>query len=312
MIYPIRFKHCHRFVAALLLAASGCAAQEGPLPSTAAPATVPVQSPTRALPYKVERINEPGPMLGVLVKIDLADARVKVKVALADDRDPDGDGPCVGQLDTTQAAARRHDFDVTMNASFFAVPKARELNGKAIRYFTGNCGYPVGWHFSGGKLHGKPAKDNLRATLIVHASNKVSIRENVKALPDDTRFAVSGNAMILYDGKITRELERGLAPTSAAGISADGKTLYLAVIDGRQPGHSRGASLDEMAALMLKWGAHHAINFDGGGSTTMVLKDPATGVFTTVNRPSDTSSLAIPQLVERPVIDVIGVAIAKE
>jgi exopolysaccharide biosynthesis protein len=262
------------------------------------------------MPYMVERINESGPLVGVLVKVDLANPRVKV--SLADDRDPDGDEPCVGLLDTTQQVARRNDFDITMNASFFEVPKVLEVRGKAVRYAVGSCGYPVGWHFSGGRLLGKPAKDNLRATLIVYSGNKVSIRENVKELPTDTHFAVSGNSMILYDGKIVRELEDGFAPTSAAGISADGKTLYLAVVDGRQAGHSRGATLIEMSALMLKWGAYHAINFDGGGSTTMVLKDPATGVFTTVNRPSDVSSLPITQLLERPVIDVIGISIAKE
>jgi exopolysaccharide biosynthesis protein len=273
-----------------------------------APAIVPVPTITRALPYKAERIAEAGPLAGVAVTVDLTDPRVRVKVALTDDRDPDGDGPCVGQLDTTSQAARKHDFAVTINASFFAVPKARDFNGKTVRYFAGNCGYPVGWHFSRGKIMGRPANDNLRATLIVSKAGKVWIRNHVKELPADTEFAVSGNAMILYDGKVTRELERGFAPTTAVGLSADGKTLYLVAIDGRQE-KSRGASLDEMAAIMLKMGAWHAINFDGGGSTTMVLKDPATGVFATVNRPSDVSSLGIAQLVERAVIDVIGIAI---
>jgi hypothetical protein len=273
-----------------------------------APAIVPVPTITRALPYKAERIAEAGPLAGVAVTVDLTDPRVRVKVALADERDPDGDGPCVGQLDTTSQAARKHDFAVTINASFFAAPKARDFNGKTVRYFAGNCGYPVGWHFSRGKILGRPAKDNLRATLIVNKAGKVAIRHHVKELPADTEFAVSGNAMILYDGKVTRELERGFAPTTAVGLSADGKTLYLVAIDGRQE-KSRGASLDEMAAIMLKMGAWHAINFDGGGSTTMVLKDPATGVFATVNQPSDVSSLGITQLVERAVIDVIGIAI---
>lgn len=42
----------------------------------------------------------------MLVKIELSDPRVRVAVALADDRDPDGDGPCVGQLATTSQVAR--------------------------------------------------------------------------------------------------------------------------------------------------------------------------------------------------------------
>jgi exopolysaccharide biosynthesis protein len=297
-----------RLLTASLLPISFLIASSHVLAKEEAPAVVPVPTVTRALPYKVTRIAEAGPLAGVVVTVDLTDPRVRVKVALTDDRDPDGDGACVGQLDTTSQAARKHDFAVTINASFFAVPKSRDFNGKTVRYFVGNCGYPVGWHLSQGKVLGRPVKDNLRATLVINKSGKVSIRDHVKELPADAAFAVSGNAMILYDGKVTRELERGFAPTTAVGISADGKTLYLAAIDGRQE-KSRGASLDEMAAILLKMGAWHAINFDGGGSTTMVLKDPATGVFATVNQPSDVSSLGITQLVERAVIDVIGIAV---
>lgn len=295
-------------LAAILFSTSLLIAPSHVLAKDDVPAIVPVPTVVRAQPYKVARIAEAGPLAGVAVTVDLTDPRVRVKVALTDERDPDGDGPCVGQLDTTSQAARKHDFAVTINASFFAAPKARDVNGKTVRYFVGNCGYPVGWHLSRGKVLGRPAKDNLRATLVVSKNGKVSIRNQLKELPADAEFAVSGNAMILYDGKITRELERGLAPTSAVGISADGKTLYLVVIDGRQE-KSRGATLDEMAAILMKMGAWHAINFDGGGSTTMVLKDPATGVFTIVNQPSDVSSLGIAQLVERAVIDVIGIAV---
>jgi exopolysaccharide biosynthesis protein len=80
------------------------------------------------------------------------------------------------------------------------------------------------------------------------------------------------------------------------------------VIDGRKE-KSRGASLDEMAEIMLKMGTAHAISFDGGGNIAMALKEPATGVFATVNEPSDVSPLGIPQMVEREVIDVIGIAV---
>jgi exopolysaccharide biosynthesis protein len=56
-------------------------------------------------------------------------------------------------------------------------------------------------------------------------------------------------------------------PRTAAGVSEDGGTLILAVIDGRQPGWSDGVTLPELAALMIQHGAHNAINLDGGGSS---------------------------------------------
>jgi exopolysaccharide biosynthesis protein len=44
----------------------------------------------------------------------------------------------------------------------------------------------------------------------------------------------------------------------------------MVVVDGRQPGYSEGASLMELAELMLEKGAFYAMNLDGGGSSSMV------------------------------------------
>ncbi|HEV3402013.1 MAG TPA: phosphodiester glycosidase family protein, partial [Acidimicrobiales bacterium] len=51
--------------------------------------------------------------------------------------------------------------------------------------------------------------------------------------------------------------------------------------DGRQPGHSAGMTLAEAARLMLDLGATEAINLDGGGSTTFVVRGRVS------NRPSE-------------------------
>lgn len=277
----------------------------------AALAAASLSAAEQSLPYTVERFSLPGPVAGVVVKVDLGDARVRVKVALADDRDPDGDGPCVGQLDTTSNAARKQDFQIAMNASFFAVPATREFNGKKISYFAGNCGYPEGWHFSAGRLIASPTGDKFRAAIIVHENGKVTLAARVKQLPADTRFAVSGNALVLAQSKpVAAAIDILRHPRSAVGLSADAKTLILVAVDGRQEKHSRGVTLAELAAIMQGFGADSAINLDGGGSTSLVLKDPATGVFAIANKPSDQAALPLPLSVERPVIDIIGIQIA--
>jgi Phosphodiester glycosidase len=286
---------------------------------------------TAELPYQVERFNLPGPVAGVAVKVDLADARVKIKVALADDHDPDGDGPCVGQLDTPSSAARKNDFAIALNASFFSAPTAKDILGQKIRYFVGNCTIPVGWHFSGNKLLSKPTNSKLRATLIVDEDGKVSIADNVETLPKNTRYAVSGNAMVLQKGKIIASEKNAVRhPRSAVGLSADRKTLILVAVDGRQAtlafnfgdpiepgeekyiGHSRGVTYAELGALMKSLGAADAINLDGGGSTALVVKDFRTGVFSVANQPSDLSTFNFPIRAERPVADVIGVIVDTE
>jgi exopolysaccharide biosynthesis protein len=80
-------------------------------------------------------------------------------------------------------------------------------------------------------------------------------------------------------------------PRTAIALLKSGK-LLLVTVDGRQPGISVGMALPTLAELLLELGAVDAINLDGGGSTTMVVRDKV------VNRPSD-------QTGERPVSDAL-------
>ena len=299
-------KYRQLLVLATFIAFTGCATTRDLAPVI----SVPLSSPALPLPYTVERFNLPGPVAGVLVKVNLTDPRVRVAVALADDRDPDGAGPCVGQLETTSQVACKNNFDITINASFFAAPTAREIAGKKIHYFVGNCAWPEGWHYSDGKLFGEPKTARFRSTMIVHRDKTISMADALAALPADTQFAISGNAMMLKNGTVTPPAkDEARHPRSAVGLSSDARSLYIMAVDGRQEPHSRGVTLAELANIFIKFGAHNAINLDGGGSTSLVIKDPASGGFAIANQPSDTSLLKLPLRLERPVVDVVGITI---
>jgi exopolysaccharide biosynthesis protein len=86
---------------------------------------------------------------------------------------------------------------------------------------------------------------------------------------------VGGFFTVLRDGSITENAQQGQArhPRSAAGLSRDGSTLYLLVVDGRQFG-SIGATEAELAAILNRLGACDGLNFDGGGSTALALRVP--------------------------------------
>lgn len=92
-----------------------------------------------------------------------------------------------------------------------------------------------------------------------------------------------------YDWDHTR------APRTAIGITADG-TVHLVVVDGRADlAHSIGATLAELAQIMLNLGCRDAMNMDGGGSSVMFVNDPRATQFKmrpelrdgVVNLPSD-------------------------
>ncbi|GEM_PF-3076534 len=105
--------------------------------------------------------------------------------------------------------------------------------------------------------------------------------------------AVGGRYMLLRDGEFT-DLGYGVDfgsirhPRTAIGYDKEGR-LYVVVVDGRQTQISNGASLPDLAMIFKELGATDAVNIDGGGSSTFVVKDYATGEFNYLNSPSDGS-----------------------
>ena len=123
-------------------------------------------------------------------------------------------------------------------------------------------------------VHGK-AKD---AFSQVKVGDAVRVAETIGAPWESLPTVIGAGPMLVKDGiaHVTAEEEefppdiaRGRAPRTAFGVTAEGHYL-LAVVDGRQP-HSIGCTLQEMAEFMLQFGAVQAINFDGGGSSALVV-----------------------------------------
>lgn len=105
---------------------------------------------------------------------------------------------------------------------------------------------------------------------------------------DAAGIVVGGGPLILENGKvhvrsreekIPNDIAKGRAPRTAVGLKKDGTVLVL-VVDGRSS-DSKGLTLQELATYFLRLGARDAVNFDGGGSSIMVINGEV------VNKPSD-------------------------
>jgi len=83
--------------------------------------------------------------------------------------------------------------------------------------------------------------------------------------------AVGGSHYLVQTGVVVAA-DGDRHPRTAVGFNADSTKLYLMTVDGRQPGYSIGMSLKELGEYMKSLGAHNALNLDGGGSTTMVVR----------------------------------------
>lgn len=91
--------------------------------------------------------------------------------------------------------------------------------------------------------------------------------------PSSIYNAISGDRYLVRKGSVPTNLEnQSIEPRTAIGLSQNGRSLILAVVDGRQPGYSEGVTFPEMGSLMLAHGAYNAINLDGGGSSTLAIQ----------------------------------------
>jgi hypothetical protein len=110
---------------------------------------------------------------------------------------------------------------------------------------------------------------------------------------NDVRYAVGCDAQpLVIDGKANLSLNAGAswdfpAPRTAVGVKSDG-TVFFVVVDGRnKPDGMDGVKLREFGEIMAYFGAERAYNLDGGGSSTIALKDIETGGYAILNTPSD-------------------------
>ncbi len=85
--------------------------------------------------------------------------------------------------------------------------------------------------------------------------------------------AISGNLMLVKNGRPAEGLDASDAqPRTAIALNKNNRQMIIVIVDGRQPGYSQGATLAEMAQLLIDFGAHTGMNLDGGGSSTLVVE----------------------------------------
>jgi exopolysaccharide biosynthesis protein len=133
------------------------------------------------------------------------------------------------------------------------------------------------------------------ANFLAHNFNRGDlVTFNISTTPDwsETKMAVTGSAILVKDGSIPSKFSyvsgdtNGKRARTAIGSSRSGKELIMVTVDERQ---SLGMPLTELADLMISLGAYNALNLDGGGSTTMAVRERGKSNINIVNRPSDGS-----------------------
>lgn len=105
----------------------------------------------------------------------------------------------------------------------------------------------------------------------------------------DCNWVIGGYDILVDNGEVNTKTHTdndgsGNAPRTFMGFKEDG-TGFLCVIDGRQSPYSSGVSVGREAAIAKELGAKFALELDGGGSSTVILR--VDDKLTLRNRPSD-------------------------
>ncbi|AWV89074.1 phosphodiester glycosidase family protein [Bradymonas sediminis] len=208
-----------------------------------------------------------GPNRIHALEVDLCKAGVGVRTTKSNERQrtPSSFGSLVGA-------------EAVINGDFF------NYSG----YSTSGLAIGEGQHWSG-------SSDGAANTYVAFGKNRVEFSGSNESRGAESwmRSVTSGLGVLVEDGQsITTNPSRPSHcsqrhPRTAMGISADKRTLYMAVVDGRSTS-SRGMTCVELANVMKGLGAHSAVNLDGGGSSAMWVR--GSGV---VNNPSDGSQRVV-------------------
>ena len=160
---------------------------------------------------------------------------------------------------------------------------------------------------------GKLALFNVGDSITFSESYKLVFREGKNI--SEIMTGISAGGEILRNGK---PISTGLSispksrnPRSAVGVNKEKNKLILVAVDGR--GQSIGATHDEMANILLEYGAYDAIHLDGGGSTTVALREEGEKDVKIVNKVSDKSPRLVPNAIgvksTNPVGDVASLLV---
>ena len=136
---------------------------------------------------------------------------------------------------------------------------------------------------------------NAKVLQQLKAGDRASVQQTLGSeAADKAELVLGAGPLLVENGKrnvrsaseqIAGDIAYGRAPRTAIGVKKDG-TVILLVAAGRRA-TSAGMTLEEVARYMIRLGAWSALNFDGGGSSEMVLNKKI------LNNPSDGRERAV-------------------
>lgn len=142
--------------------------------------------------------------------------------------------------------------------------------------FFATDGTPQGIYYRNGVCLKNTMTDNVCTFFAVTKGKKAVIGsyDEYDTYKDEIQEAVGGRVRLMTNGNVLPQTSIALEPRTAIGVT-DNNVVYILVADGRNFWYSNGMRYAEMGAVMKALGAKDAINLDGGGSSTFIIRSKA-------------------------------------
>lgn len=230
------------------------------------PAQVPqIQQLFAGITYQRQVYTSPRPYIVHIAKINLTHPGIRLIATPGQPADDDHEF----HAEPTSAFLTQFRLQLAMNAGYFY-----PFNEKTPWDYAPHVGGRVnvsGQSISMGQQYSPP--QNKWPVLCFDQNQQGKIVESGRC-PSGTLHAVAGNYILHPDQPLKLDSDNPYA-RSIAALDQTGTTLWLIVVDGKQPDYSEGATLADMEQLIQQIGADIAINLDGGGSATLVTSTRA-------------------------------------
>ncbi|MFS1517132.1 S-layer homology domain-containing protein [Bacillus sp. SCS-151] len=200
-----------------------------------------------------------------------------------------------GYTDTNEYGT---EFIVTTDQALEGLPSFGDVyNGtvQSIRNYGDNANTPIP---KNGFVLSMTGKWNEQLKH-VKVGDQLQVSLNIDSKWQDSKYMLTSGPMLVKDGKPYLTIDENSsrakekAPRSAVAIDSSKNRVFFVTVDGRQSGYSTGMNLKEFAEYVASLGADRAINLDGGGSTTMVVREHGDQYASVANKPSDGRERAV-------------------
>ena len=170
---------------------------------------------------------------------------------------------------TTAHFAKKYKCSVAVNATPFA-----GRNGKwDLIAHVSSTRQLVGVHIDDSFEIAPPVSSYAALTLSRRENGFIAqiLDSQIPEQLGNCDYAFGGFFTVLRDGVVNEKFIRNHDSRTGCGVSQNGKTLYLLVVEGEVRSKSKGLSYPQCAEVFRAMGCDDALEFDGGGSSQLCI-----------------------------------------